>query len=63
MAGSTSGGVDPKWRGDGKELFFLDTSDNLMAVEVDSSRGTPGSVFLTCYSSRLGCSGKLELMW
>jgi serine/threonine protein kinase/Tol biopolymer transport system component len=38
---STNGGVDARWRGDGKELFFLDPSDNLMAVDVDTSTGTP----------------------
>jgi hypothetical protein len=38
---STNGGVDVRWRGDGKELFFLDPSDNLMAVDVDTSTGTP----------------------
>jgi eukaryotic-like serine/threonine-protein kinase len=38
---STKGGVDPRWRGDGKELFFLDPSDNLVAVDVDTSSGVP----------------------
>jgi len=38
---STSGGVDARWRGDCKELFFLDPSDSLMAVDVDMSAGTP----------------------
>jgi hypothetical protein len=38
---SSNGGVDPKWRGDGKELYFLDLSDNVMAVDVDTSGGTP----------------------
>ncbi len=38
---STSGGADARWRGDGKELFFLDPTDNLMAVDVDTSGGTP----------------------
>ena len=38
---STGGGVEAKWRGDGKELYFLDPSDNLMAVDVDTSGGTP----------------------
>ncbi|HYM76434.1 MAG TPA: protein kinase [Candidatus Dormibacteraeota bacterium] len=38
---STSGGVDPKWRGDGKELYFLDLSDNLMAVDVSESGTAP----------------------
>ena len=38
---SSGGGADAQWRGDGKELFFLDPSDNLMAVDVDTSGGTP----------------------
>lgn len=38
---SPGGGVAAKWRGDGKELYFLDPSDNLMAVDVDTSGGTP----------------------
>ena len=31
---STAGGTIPKWRKDGKELFFLDNADNIMAVDV-----------------------------
>jgi eukaryotic-like serine/threonine-protein kinase len=38
---STNGGVDAAWRRDGKELYFLDPSDNLMAVDVDTSGGAP----------------------
>ena len=38
---STGGGVDPRWRGDGKELYFLDPTDSLMAVDVDSSGPAP----------------------
>jgi serine/threonine protein kinase/Tol biopolymer transport system component len=38
---STKGGADAKWRGDGKELYFLDPSDNLMAVGVDTSGPAP----------------------
>jgi len=33
---SVDGGGQPKWRGDGKELFFT-TSDHLMAVEVHAA--------------------------
>jgi eukaryotic-like serine/threonine-protein kinase len=33
---STSGGVQPEWRGDGRELFYLDLSSRLMAVEVQA---------------------------
>jgi serine/threonine protein kinase len=38
---STNGGVEPKWRGDSKELYFLDPSDNLTAVDVDAAGDSP----------------------
>lgn len=38
---STSGGSDAMWRGDGKELYFLDPLTNIMAEDVDSSSGAP----------------------
>jgi len=31
---STSGGVDPRWRSDGKELFYRALDQKLMAVEI-----------------------------
>ena len=31
---SNTGGIGPRWRGDGKELFFIDASRRMMAVEV-----------------------------
>jgi eukaryotic-like serine/threonine-protein kinase len=37
---STNGGMNPKWRRDGKELFFLDPADNMMAVDVNTSGST-----------------------
>jgi serine/threonine protein kinase len=44
------GGASPKWRGDSKEVFYLDPSDNIVAVEVNASGGavqlgTPHSLF------------------
>ena len=38
---SSGGGADPMWRGDGKEIYLLDPTDNLLAVDVDVSSGTP----------------------
>ena len=32
---SIAGGVEPRWRGDGKELFYLAADDKLMAAEVN----------------------------
>jgi Tol biopolymer transport system component len=31
---SNNGGIGPKWRGDGKELFFIDASYRMVAVEI-----------------------------
>jgi eukaryotic-like serine/threonine-protein kinase len=47
---STNGGSAAKWRRDGKELFFLDPADNLMAVDVNPTStpiqlGTPHPLF------------------
>jgi hypothetical protein len=37
---SVGGGAQPRWRGDGKELFFLSLDGGLMAVDV--SEGAAG---------------------
>jgi hypothetical protein len=37
---SAAGGSEPRWRRDGRELFYLAPDGKLMAVEV-----TPGSIF------------------
>lgn len=47
---SSVGGASAKWRGDNKEVFYLDPSDNLVAVDVNASGssvqlGTPHTLF------------------
>jgi Tol biopolymer transport system component len=37
---STNGGQYPRWRGDGKELFYLGTDNRVMAAEVDAKGGS-----------------------
>jgi len=49
---STSGGTAPKWRRDGKELFFLDPTDKIVGVDVNASGnavrlGAPHDLFQT----------------
>jgi Tol biopolymer transport system component len=48
---STSGGMEPHWRGDGKELFYLGLDGMLMAVDVESGEalelGAPRALFST----------------
>jgi Tol biopolymer transport system component len=39
---STDGGVQPRWRRDGRELYYLSGDRKLMAVTVDAA-GTPGA--------------------
>jgi len=34
---STAGGRKPTWRGDGRELFYVDLDGDLMAVEVEGT--------------------------
>jgi Tol biopolymer transport system component len=38
---SNNAGSSPKWRRDGKELFFLDAADTITAVDVNTSEGAP----------------------
>ena len=47
---STGGGVQPRWRPDGKELFYIDPDNQLVAVPLDvatvpPSIGTPAPLF------------------
>jgi serine/threonine protein kinase/WD40 repeat protein len=48
---STDGGEQPRWRGDGKEIYFLSSDAKLMAVSVDTNNefqsGTPAVLFQT----------------
>jgi eukaryotic-like serine/threonine-protein kinase len=37
---STDGGGEPAWRRDGKELFYLNAEDKMIAVEVNTSAGS-----------------------
>jgi hypothetical protein len=44
------GGISAHWRRDGKELFFVDSANNMMAVDVDTSGsavrlGVPHALF------------------
>lgn len=48
---STNGGEQPRWRGDGKEIYFLSLDAKLMAASVDTKTefesGTPTVLFQT----------------
>ncbi|HXQ25320.1 MAG TPA: protein kinase [Candidatus Acidoferrales bacterium] len=67
---STEGGSDPRWRGDGKELYYVSSDGTLTAVDVTTSprfqagvpkalfRVPPASGFPTPYSWDLAPGGK-----
>ncbi len=46
---SRGGGKEPRWRGDGKEIFYLDPEGNIVAVEVNGegtlATGAPEKLF------------------
>ena len=48
---STNGGEQPRWRGDGKEIYFMSLEAKLMAASVDTKTefesGTPTVLFQT----------------
>ena len=49
---SQGGGYQPRWRGDGKELFYFSGDGNLMAVSITSSE-SPSGVFKAGIPTRL----------
>jgi Tol biopolymer transport system component len=40
---STSGGTQPRWRADGKELYFVESDGRLMAAPITTTRHADGS--------------------
>src|SRR4030095_7068062 len=50
---SSEGGIQPRFRRDGKELFYLGTKGKLMAVEVKCNTSGLDSVCPSCCSTRI----------
>ena len=51
------GGAEPRWRSDGRELYFLSPNNDLMAVDVDTAgdvftNGIPHTLFATTKPSQ-----------
>ena len=55
---STAGGLEPRWRRDGKELFYLAPDGKVMAVEVGTGAafeaGPPQALFVTSLKNAAG---------
>jgi hypothetical protein len=54
---SRDGGMYPRWRGDGKELFFLSPEGTMMAVGFDATIGLPKGVPQALFRKQLGVVG------
>ena len=50
---SRDGGANARWRGDGKELFFLSPAGTMMAVGFDAAKGVPEGVPRALFSTQL----------
>ena len=50
---SRDGGMYPRWRGDGKELFFVSTDGTMMAIGFDPASGLPKGVPRALFSTQI----------
>ena len=50
---SRDGGWGPRWRGDGKEIFFLSTDGAMMSATIDTTKGFVAGVPQKRFSTRL----------
>jgi dipeptidyl aminopeptidase/acylaminoacyl peptidase len=50
---SRDGGMYPRWRGDGKELFFVSTEGTMMAIGFDPTSGLPKGVPQALFSTQI----------
>ena len=50
---STSGGIQPQWRADGRELFYLGLDGTMMSMKVDTDRGFVADVPTALFPTRL----------
>ena len=61
---SAGGGFAPRWRGDGKELFYLKIDGSVMAIEANTARDgqgqTPTTLKLTSWHIRASVVRKLN---
>ena len=57
---STSGGTQPRWRADGKELYFIAADGKLMAASITAgatfAAGTPVALFSVTVPPGLGAN-------
>ena len=54
---SREGGTQPQWRGDGKELFFLQLDRRLMSVDLDTDSSVGTRIPKALFQTRAGLGG------
>ena len=59
---SKGGGLSPRWRGDGKELYYISPDAKMMAVEVNTNpvfkAGIPKALFQTAILETSGAPSR-----
>jgi Tol biopolymer transport system component len=50
---SQNGGLAPRWRGDGKEIFFLSLDGTMMSVAIDTTKGFTAGVPQALFASHI----------
>jgi len=67
IAISTTGGGQPRWRKDGKELYYRAPDDNIMAVDIKAGAkleaGIPHPLFLAPFRSLITQDPVRHLLW
>jgi hypothetical protein len=56
---SDAGGVQPQWRGDGRELFYLASDGSMMSVRLDTRSGLTVSAPSHLFSTKLATNPNL----
>jgi Tol biopolymer transport system component len=57
---STNGGAQPRWRRDGKELYYLATDGKMMAVDINTSAGIGSGIPRTLFDTGLNVQPTLD---
>jgi hypothetical protein len=65
---SRDGGIEPQWRSDGKELFYISSDQTLMSVDVRATdtfmAATPKPLFAIGQATRIGYGApEMTTLW
>src|SRR5262249_8042785 len=59
---SSTGGIEPRWRGDGRELFWLAADRRLMSVPIDGGPAFHARVATALFPTLMDPTGRLGII-